>query len=497
MNKPLGQEANAEGPWYGAGTWAADSHGKLGTFVNSLGMGNALKGVGLHLEGGVQWQDWDFALQGMAIRDPQGQSYLSIYRGHITHRSKKGWIASLEQEPLVWGYGLNGGYLLGESARPFPRLRVESPMTHLQWGNIHFGTWGFQAFMGRLEKDRVLSDSIQDPAYRKTILSDDPSAPIFNGYRVQAVFADVMEFYVNYTNLWGGTRQGKSMTDGYNLGEYLTAMFGLKDQLAEGSVNFSDPNRPDPTYKNDARSASNIDLGARLRIRFLEKALGAKAVHAYISRGSKNVWWPIDVFRRKPIYYLGKDIEKDGRNIFSGGYSWFWNEKERVSVPNLVAPNDTVGLLIAWPDFRLGLEYSDITNRASTGIKPFVNGIYVSGFYSYGDPLGNTIGGEAQTFTVRLDVDPSARFATSTWLHVGHRPFRDELSLWISEHPGANPVKNRFVGLQQTFRWKFSPETTAGFGASWQRQSAADYVEGRQGNSFRWYADLSHRWTGK
>lgn len=497
VNKPLGEGLGAESPWFGVGTWAADGHGPQGTFVNSLGMGNALKGVGLHLEGGVQLKDWDLALQGMAIRNPQGQTYLSLYRGHITHKSSKGWIASLEQEPLVWGYGLNGGYLLGEAARPFPRLRVESPMTHLQWGNVHFGTWGFQAFMGRLEKDRVLSDSIQDLSYRRTILSDDPSAPIFNGYRVQAVFADVMEFYVNYTNLWGGTRQGKSMTEGYNFGEYLTAMFGLKDQLAEGNVNFSDPNRPDPTYKNNARSASNLDLGARLRLRFLEQALDAKTIHAYISRGSKNTWWPINVFIHKPVYYLGKDIEKDGKNILTGGYSWFWYEKERKSVPNLVAPNDTAGLLITWPDVRLGLEYSDTTNRASTGIKPFVTGVYPTGFYSYGDPLGNAIGGEAQTATLRLDIDPNPRLTTSTWLHVGHRPFRDDLSLWVAEHPYASPAKNRFVGLQQTVNWKLRPMTTVGFGASWQRQSAVEHVEGRQGNSFRWYADLSHRWTRK
>ena len=287
-NKPLGTGFGAEGPWYGAGTWAADSHGKLGTFVNSLGLGNALKGEGFYLEGGVHAKNWDMAAQVMAVRDPQGQSYLTLFRGHLTHTSRGGWVAGLEQEPLVWGYGLNGGYLLGEAARPFPRFRVESPMTHLQIGNAHFGTWGFQAFMGRLESDRLLSDSIQDLAYRKTILQNDPSSPLFNGYRIQARFADVMEFYVNYTNLWGGTRQGKKMTAGYNLGDYLTAMFGLKDQLAEQGVDFSDPNHPEATYKNNARSASNFDLGGRLRLRFLEQPLGAQTVHAYISRGTKN-----------------------------------------------------------------------------------------------------------------------------------------------------------------------------------------------------------------
>lgn len=497
VNKILGQDVGTEGPWYGVGTWAADSHGTLGTFVNSLGMGNALKGVGIHLEGGAHFRHWELAVQGIAIHDPRGQSYLSLYQGHITHHNDEGWITSLEQEPLVWGYGLNGGYLLGEAARPFPRLRFESPMTHLQWGKAHFGTWSFQAFMGRLEKDRVLSDSIQDLSYRKPALSNDPSAPFFNGYRVQAVFAEVMEFYVNYTNLWGGTRQGTSMTQGYNFSEYLTAMFGLKDQLAEGNVNFSDQNRQDPTYKNNARSASNIDLGARLRLRFLERILDAKAVHAYVSRGSKNMWWPINVFMHKPIYYLGKDIEKDGKNILTGGYSFFWNEKEHKSVPNLVAPNDTVGFLISWPEVRLGLEYSDITNRTSTGIKAFVNGVYPSGFYSYGDPLGNAIGGEAITTTLRLDLDPISKISTSTWFHFGHRPFRDDPSLWMADHPESKPAKNRFVGLQQTIGWNFSSGSTAHVGASWQRQGAVENIGGRSGNSFRWFVDLSHHWASR
>ena len=496
-NRRLGTGFGAEGPWYGVGTWAADSHGKLGTFVNSLGLGNGVKGVGLYLEGGVHAKNWDMAAQVMAVRDPQGQSYLTLFRGHLTHTSRGGWVTGLEQEPLVWGYGLNGGYLLGEAARPFPRLRVESPMTHLQIGNAHFGTWGFQAFMGRLESDRVLSDSIQDLSYRKTILQNDPSSPFFNGYRIQARFADVMEFYVNYTNLWGGTRQGTKMTAGYNLGEYLTAMFGLKDPLAEAAVDYSDPNHPVTPYKNNARSASNFDLGGRLRLRFLEQPLGAQTVHAYISRGTKNVQWPVSTFLHKPIYYLGKDLETDGRDLLKRHVNDFWNNRERTTLPNLVVANDTAGVLIAWPEIRLGLEYSDITNGLSPWIKAFVTDTYVTGFYSHGDPLGNAIGGEAQTVTLRLDVDPSPRFTLSSWVHWGHRPFRDSPSDWQAAHPGATSANNRFFGLQENASWKMGPASTLTFGTSWQRQSASDQVEGRQANSFRWFVELGHRWVGR
>ncbi len=455
-----------------------------------------MKGAGFTLEGGVHAKTWDLAAQLMAVRDPQGQSYLTLFRGHLTHTSRGGWVTSLEQEPLVWGYGLNGGYLLGEAARPFPRFRVESPMTHLQIGNAHFGTWGFQAFMGRLESDRVLSDSIQDLAYRKTILQNDPSSPFFNGYRIQASFADVMEFYVNYTNLWGGTRQGTRMTAGYTFGEYLTAMFGLKDPLAEAAVDYSNQTTATP-YKNDARSASNFDLGGRLRLRFLEQPLGARTVHAYISRGTKNVQWPISTFLHKPLYYLGKDLETDGRYLLNRHVKDFWNNRERTTLPNMVVANDTAGVLIAWPGVRLGLEYSDITNGLSPWIKAFVNSVYVTGFYSHGDPLGNAIGGEAQTVTVRLDVEPSPRFTLSSWAHVGHRPFRDDPSDWQAAHPGATSAKDRFFGLQENASWKMGPASTLTLGTSWQRQSASDQVEGRQANSFRWFVELGHRWAGR
>ena len=491
----LGSSVQVGESWVEAGTWAADRHGKLGTFVNSLGLGNALTGTGIRLGGGLRTKDWDFALETLALRDTQGQSYLTVYRGHALHKSQTGWTAGLEQEPLVWGYGLNGGYLLGEAARPFPRFRLESPMKAISLWGIPLGTWGFQTFVGRLEKDRVLSESIQDPSFRKPLLAYDPSAPLFNGYRFQATFSDVMEFYLNYTNLWSGTRNGKGMTDGYNLGEYFTAMFGLKDQLAEGGVNFSDPSRPDPSYKNHARSASNLDVGARIRFRFLEGPTRAHAVYAYISRGSKNTWWPLGVFVHKPLYYLGKDLEKDGRNLLTGRVGFFWNEKERMSVPNLVAPNDTAGMLFEWSQFRLGLEYSDITNAVVTGIKPFVTGEYSAGFYTYGDPLGNALGGESQTFTLRMDVDPTPRLSTSTWLHVGHRPFRDDLGAWMIDHPGATPAKNRFLGLQQTLRWNLNAATSARFGVSWQRQTSVDYEAGRVGNAFRWFIDVGYRWT--
>jgi len=243
-----------------------------------------------------------------------------------------------------------------------------------------------------------------------------------------------------------------------------------------------------------------MDLGARLRFRVLEQALGAKAVHAYLSRGSKNETWPISVFIRKPLYYIGKDVEKDMSEIAKSQVGVFWNERQHVSVPTLAAPNDTAGLLIAWPNIRLGVEYSDtanVPNGPNSGIRSFVSGDYPTGFYYHGDPLGNALGGEAQTTSIRLDVDSGQKVSTSTLVHVGHRPFRDNLIDWQASYPGSSPAKNRFFGLQETFKWKFSPMTTASVGASWERQNAVNYIEGRQGNTFRWYVDLSHRWTKK
>jgi hypothetical protein len=497
--QPLGSEAEVGSPWYGAGLWAGDKHGPPATLVTSAGLGNALIGGGFHLEAGWKTGNWDLAAKWLGVRSATGADYLTLYRGHATwqNRDNPGWSLGLEMEPLVWGYGLNGGYLLGEAARPFPRVRAESPMTPLHFFRVPLGTWGFQAFMGRLENHRVISESMQNPRQQAATVADpgDPQAPFLNGYRVQAEFSDFMEFYANYLNEWGGTLNGRSMLSGYNLGDLATAMFGLKDTLAEAGVDPNQKPSDSPTYRNKARSSSNADVGFRVRSRPVERWLEAESVYGYVSRGSKSMGWPLRVFLRDPARYGWTDIHNDLSAGSRLHFRTIWGNNGRYSVPSLTSPNDTVGALVAWRRLRVGLEYYDgINTTTGAAVRPFNNYLYPTGFYTYGDPLGNALGGETRTTTVRVEADLLPSLTGITILHRGSSPFRDTIDLWQADHPGLDPATDRYVGAQQSFTWRIRPGTTLAAGASWERHGSVDNVPGASKNGFQWFGDLGFQW---
>jgi hypothetical protein len=497
---PLGAEQPEGVPWYGFGVWAADKHGPPAILADSAGLGNALTGTGFHLEAGLKRGNWDLAAEWLGVRSTTGANYLTLYRGHATwqNRLDPGWRFGLEMEPLVWGYGLNGGYLLGEAARPFPRVRMESPMTELRlFRRVPLGTWGLQAFLGRLESGNGINPSIQDPRFERKIADANgiPQAPFMTGFRLQAEFSDFMEFYANYINLFGGSLNGRNMLDGYGLADYLTAMTGLKDALAESSVEPNAGTHGSP-FKNKALSSSNADVGFRVRSRPLERWLGAEGVHGYVSRGSKGVWNNMGLFFRNPVKYGWRDIHTELKNAGGGRVNAIWNQSARYTSPNLATPNDAVGFLVAWQRVRLGLEYLDAVNgdTAGQGARTFTHYIYLAGFYRYGDPLGNSVAGEARTTTLRLETDLHPRLTTAALVRYGQRPFRDELDLWQVDHPGLNPVPNRFTGVQATLTWRVRPGTTLGAGAGWEHDSAVDNVIGAKADVFRWFGDLAWRW---
>jgi hypothetical protein len=496
VQRPLGADAPA-GSWFGVGTWSADRHGPSATFTDSLGLGNALTGTGVHLEGGWKAGRLDLAAQWLAVHSPTGADYLTLYRGHLAWRGR--WQAGLEMEPLVWGYGLNGGYLLGQASRPFPRIRVESPMVDLRPFKVPLGRWGFQVFLGRLENHRTFSDSLQNRLQQVNLAAaqGDPQAPLLSGYRLQAEFSDFMEFYANYLNLWGGTRNGRSMLQGYGLGDYATAMFGLKDSLAEAHVDPNSGQVYNPVLVNKAQSSSVADVGFRVRSRPLERLLGAEGVHGYYARGSKSMGSSFGLLRRNPAKYGGRDLDNEFQRFIHFRVMESWRDTGRYTSPNLTSPNETVGALVAWRRLRVGLEYLDAINRYGAGepqVRPWNNSIYLSGFYTYGDPLGNAVGGEARTTTLRVEAEFSDRWSGTTLLRRGIRPFRDDLALWQAAHPGLAPVTDAFLGLQQSLAWRIRPGLALEAGASWERHGAVDNLPGARKNGFRWYSDLSCRW---
>jgi hypothetical protein len=354
--------------------------------------------------------------------------------------------------------------------------------------------------MGRMENHPVLSATLQNPAQaRRTIsASGVPEAPFLSGYRVQAEFGPRLEFYLNTINFWGGTLNGRSMLQGYRASDLATAMLGIKDAVTEAGADYTDPSvTGPPPDKTRALSATEIDVGLRLRSPGLARLMRADSAFLYLSRGSKSAFWPVGVFAKRPIHYLGKDIENDAKHLLLRP-SWgaWWNTWSRYSAPSLNQPNDTVGIQVSWPRVRAGLEYfacSDSFEKAG-GFRPFTHGVYATGFYYYGDPLGSPVGGEAVTTTAKVEVDFSERLGGATTVMRGFRPFRDYLPDWQADHPGQSPGKNRFTVLQQTLNWKRGPGTTLGLGAAWQRQGAVENVAGRNGSGLAWFADLAYRW---
>lgn len=493
----LGADLPPAGGWLGGGVWSAHQTGSPATLIDSLGMGNSLTGSGVTLEGGIQQGAWSFALKALAFRDVDGASRLTLHQGHATYQTHGGWKVGLEDEPLVWGYGLTGGYLLGEADRPFAKFRVVSPQTPISLFGTSMGTWAIQWFTGRLESRRRIADNAQDPSFRASIIqtNGEPQAPLLSGYRLEGSFLERrIETYVNWTVLWGGTRRGVGMTSGYGLGDYLTAMTGLKDPLAESSVDFSSPTPVDNSYKNKARSSTNFDLGLRFEIQPLATLLNAPCAWGYISRGSKGVVVSWGVLAHKPLYWLGKDFEKNTKYLVQSDYRGIWYKSNDHLVPNLMAPDDAFGILISWPIVRLGLERRSTSNYAEIGYRSFVNDVYATGFYRDGDPLGEALGGETDTTSIRLECDVSSTLTGTFWFLRGARPFRDNPGLWLADHPGAAYTENRFTGLQGDVAWKMDQARTLRVGWAWEDHSAAGYILGNHGTGFRWFAELSARW---
>ncbi len=483
--------------WLGGGVWSAHQGGPPATLIDSLGLGNSLTGTGISLEGGISQGAWSFALKTLAFRDREGATRLTLHQGHLSWQSRGGWKLGIEDEPLVWGYGLMGGYLLGEAARPFPRFRIESPPTPIHLFGASLGTWEVQWFTGKLENDRRVPDSSQVPSSQSRIIegTGEPQAPLLTGYRIEGAFLErKIQCYANWSVLWAGNRRGQAMTSGYNLGEYLTAVTGLKDPLAETTVDPSDPSRAGERLKNKALSSTNFDLGMRFQLQPLERMLAADRVWGYISRGSKGVSTGWAGLAHKPLYWMGKDLERAGRYTLQANFRRAWYDVDNHLVPNLVVPNDAFGLMFQWSGLRLGIERRSTSNLPEVPFRSFVNGIYATGFYRDGDPLGEALGGETDTTTVRLECDLRSNLSGTFWFYRGARPFRDNPSMWLADHPGAAWTEDRFTGVQSDLAWKLSAARTLRLGWAWEGHSAAGYILGHPGNGFRWFAELSARW---
>jgi hypothetical protein len=472
--------------------------------VDSLGLGNALTGQGTHLEAGWRNPTWDLAAQINAWHDTEGQSRIIIQRFHLAYTSTHGWRTALEQEPLVWGYGLNGGYVLGEAARPFPRFRVESPFKDLSFFGVPLGSWKGQVFLGQVVGHKTVGEASQDPSYRNRLIASqgDPQQPFLSGIRLESRLGENTELYLNYINLFGGNSWGHAATEGYGSHDWIVSFLGLKDSLAEGNLDLNGaPGSFNPKSLGMVKSASSSDVGVRVRLSPFERLLSANDVRFYVSRGAKAVNTRAQILFHRPYYAFSQDLSRDWESLWHSP-TYPWNQRARYVLPTTPVPNDAIGFLARWNSLRVGVEYLDAANSMLNPDAPGkVNhrtfehdSTYFSGFYQEADPLGNATGGEARTFTLRTEMDWSPQWATRAWMLWGDRPFRDIPADWSLDHPGASAVRNRFFEIQLVVDWRPDSIMKVSSGVSTQTQSAYLNVEGQRRTGFRWFIDVGWTW---
>jgi hypothetical protein len=182
--------------WGGTGSEGTDT-----PLADGEGLGRrGNRGWGLGLQGRYVRGGWSISTTVLALRD-HGHTMGVLQRGALAFQSESGWRTALEQTPFAWGSGLNGGELLGDMARPFPRLSLATPETSLP-----LGRWRAEAFAGRLERDRPIPEWIPDRAARISAQTAglDLQKPVLWGGFLRASFGALLETSFGAVTMEGG-----------------------------------------------------------------------------------------------------------------------------------------------------------------------------------------------------------------------------------------------------------------------------------------------------
>jgi hypothetical protein len=139
-------------PSFEVGLGGASSDGTYTPLTNGEGLAHGTVGWGLGLQGRYVRGGFSVSATALALRD-QDHTAGSIQRAALAYQSESGWRIALEQSPFAWGSGLNGGDLLGDAARPLPRLSLATPEADLP-----LGRWRLETFAARLASPRPISD---------------------------------------------------------------------------------------------------------------------------------------------------------------------------------------------------------------------------------------------------------------------------------------------------------------------------------------------------
>jgi hypothetical protein len=207
-------------PSFEVGLGGANSDGAYTPLTHGEGLGHGTAGWGLGLQGRYVRGGFSVAATVLALREHHHTAGL-LQRAALAYQWESGWRLALEQAPFAWGSGLNGGDLLGDAARPFPRLSVATPEAALP-----LGRWHAEAFAGRLEGERPIPDWISDREARLAAQAAglDLQRPLLWGGLLRASFGPLVETSLGAITLTGGQ-------DG--LGRAAPATAARSESLAE------------------------------------------------------------------------------------------------------------------------------------------------------------------------------------------------------------------------------------------------------------------------
>ncbi len=187
-------------PSFEVGWGGAGSDGAYAPLVDGEGLGHGTRGWGLGLQGRYVSGGWSFSTTLLGLRD-HGSTKGILQRAALAYQTESGWRVALEQTPFAWGAGLNGGDLLSDGTRPFPRLSLSTPEALPL-----LGRWQLEAFTGRLERNPPIPEWISNREARSAARAAglDVQKPLLWGALLRATFGAFLEASLGTVSMEGG-----------------------------------------------------------------------------------------------------------------------------------------------------------------------------------------------------------------------------------------------------------------------------------------------------
>lgn len=417
------------------------------------GFGTSIRGQGMALAHSFARGDGWATVSYRVGRDSEtGTLQAQVLTWGLTWHPPQGWRLALEQEPLVWGQGLQGGYLLGEGAMPFPKVRVRSPWWELGLFGIPLGTWRGEFFLGQLEDHRILPREAQNPYVLREVerVNGEVDRPRLSGYRAEARFGPKVDFALGVVSMWGGRNRltGERLDRGWGLSDYGTAIFGLDTALAERAVGYTeDKPIPEVDFVNKARSNALIAVDLRFRPEWMRRLLRAESATFYLTRGADSANWQFSRAYHNPWNAFWNDLDRLRRNLDRRHLRNEWTNGYRDFAPSLDQPQDTLGFTFHWGNgVEAGVEYSDTVNsfKSSVGFRTYTHAMWPAGHSRKGDILGHAYGADQRLVLGSLGL-PLGTWRLRVGAGSGQRPFRDSLADWQAIYGLVNPERESFV----------------------------------------------------